>query len=251
MFCHTSLSCEYPTCYSPASFFFMLIVFFSTVVMLGMGIGMVLLFWYLLYIRKRKILVSGILDGHLKWGDEEHIKGWDPEERGIFATLFADADMQWYEAVLRRDRSMLSGLYEQYEFRYMLIHPWIFVFKATLLMVVLYSGEPNTLPLMAWSALVELMQLFLFTFANPFLDPWLDMLQKAGSVHQIIQLGLMGFYRADIFENPKKVVAGYFMIAVSVVYIAIVILVIAVVVVIPICCSDDAEEKAEEREPAA
>jgi len=133
----------------------------------------------------------------------------------------------------------------------MLIHPWIFVFKATLLMVVLYSGEPNTLPLMAWSALVELMQLFLFTFANPFLDPWLDMLQKAGSVHQIIQLGLMGFYRADIFENPKKVVAGYFMIAVSVVYIAIVILVIAVVVVIPICCSDDAEEKAEEREPAA
>ena len=137
---------------------------------------------------------------------------------------------------------MLRPLYEQYEFCNMCVHPVTFLFKAALLGVILYVGEPNSLNVIMAAALVEMLQLLFYALTEPFISAWIDLLGKSGPLHQVIQLALLCVYRADTFNDPESTRAVIFMIVVTCVYMSIVLLVIAVVVVAPMCASDTVEE---------
>merc|ERR1719333_1203734 len=108
----------------------------------------------------------------------------------------------------------------------MFVHPVTFVFKVAILVVVLYSGEPDSLRLIIYSSIVEIVQLLYFVITAPFIDSWLDFLAKSGSLHQVAQLGLMCMYRADTYEDPNAASTTWWMVGLSVVYLILVIVVI-------------------------
>jgi len=241
VFCHASLSCQYPTCYFPVTLAFFFMSFVSSLMIFVIGIGLV---WFLVstvWERKITILESNALKNHLT--DNFCAGCQDPEPyfpgTATFTdVLFVSCD-EWpgydpYQQLLARDASMFKGVYEQYEFRWMVLNPVTFFFKIFIVMAVLYAGEPNSLRLIVAAGVVEILQLVFYMTTSPFTDPWLDVLSKGGSLHQVAQLGLMCVYRADTYDDPEKKDAAYVMIALAVLYLILVIVVIVVVVGVPV-----------------
>jgi len=72
-----------------------------------------------------------------------------------------------------------------------------------LLLVVLYAGEPNSLRLVVGCGFVEGTQLLFFVLTNPFTDPWLDILQKAGSLRRRVPRADGGFHSVVPWERAK------------------------------------------------
>jgi hypothetical protein len=134
----------------------------------------------------------------------------------------------------------------------MVIHPITLIFKIAVLLVVLYAGEPNSLRLIVASGLAEGSQMLFFALTSPFVDPWVDLLSKCGSVHQIAQLGLMCIFRAQTYVNPKNRSAAVGMILVGTAYLCVAFTVIAVTVIIPaaIAFIEARRRKAHEEEKA-
>jgi hypothetical protein len=237
IFCHSTLLCEFPDCYNPATPMFLALAIGSAVVLLMFGLGLFWMFLSVVWDRKEAILRSSALRNHLMkhpvlpcFDPQPHDPGQDVNYGDIF---LVSADAVGYASLLREDTSLFRGLYEQYEFRWMCVHPFTFVFKIAIVCVVLYAGEPNTLRVILLSGLVELVQLVFYLATEPFTDPWLDILAKGGSLHQVIQLGLICLHRADSYEDPDKNGAAYAMIFFATVYLILVLVVLAIVVVIP------------------
>jgi len=243
VFCHVSLSCQFPTCYSPATPGFMLMAVASLMVLIFMGIGMVSYLFGVVYRRKKLIISSGCMPEEVLFlGNEVYQPG--QHSLHMFNVLRMDCDpMSAWETLIERDNTMFRPLYEQYEFRNMCIHPVTFLFKAALLIVVLYAGEPNSLDIIVASAIVEIVQLLMYSITAPFLNPWIDLLGKSGPLHQVVQLGLICVYRADTFNDPKSTRAVIFMILFTAIYFTIVIIVISVVVIAPLCASEETEDQ--------
>jgi uncharacterized membrane protein len=236
-FCHSTLLCDFPDCYNPATPTFLALAIGSAIVLLVFGLGLFWMFLSVVWSRKKAILRSSALRNHLTknpllpcYGSEPHEPSQDISVGDMF---LVSADAVGYASLLREDTSLFRGLYEQYEFRWMCLHPFTFVFKIAIVCVVLYAGEPNTLRVILLSGLVEIVQLVFYLATQPFTDPWLDTLAKGGSLHQVIQLGLMCLYRADTYEDPNKNGAAYAMIVFATVYLILVLVVLAIVVVIP------------------
>jgi len=242
VFCHVSIACQFPTCYFPATPGFMVMAVASTFVLLLVGFGLVAFLWVSVYRRKKLLLSSGVLDGFVVLGNTRMPKN---QELTFFTVLKADCPIPVWEAVVDKDSTMLRPLYEQYEFRNMCLHPVTFLFKGALLLCVLYGGEPNGLSIIVWSAIVETVQLLMYVSMDPFLSPWIDLLGKSGSIHQVAQLGLVCWHRALTFRDPKDLTAMYVMLGVSSMYFTVVIVVIVFVVVIPACTKDENEEAAD------
>jgi hypothetical protein len=237
IFCHSTLLCDFPDCYNPAAPAFLSLAIGAAVVLLVFGLGLFWLFLSVVWDRKEAILRSSALRNHLMkhsvlpcFDPHRHESGQEP---GLGDVFLVSADPVGYASLLRDDSSLFRGLYEQYEFRWMYIHPFTFVFKIAIVCVVLYSGEPNTLRVILLSGLVELVQLVFYIGTEPFTDPWLDILAKGGSLHQIVQLGLVCFYRADTFEDRHKRGVAYAMIFFATAYLLLFLVVLGIVVVIP------------------
>jgi hypothetical protein len=237
LFCHATLLCDFPDCYSPATPTFLALAIGSAVVLLVFGLGLFWMFLSVVWDRKEAILRSSALRNRLK--KHSLLPCFDPRPHeprqnvGVGDMFLVSADAVGYSALLREDTSLFRGLYEQYEFRWMCLHPFTFVFKIAIVCVVLYAGEPNTLRVILLSGLVELVQLVFYIGTEPFTDPWLDIMAKGGSLHQIIQLGLICLYRADTYEDPNKKGLAHAMIFFASAYLLLVLVVLAIVVVIP------------------
>jgi len=250
VFCHSSLACEFPDCYSPPTPAYLVLALLSGLVLLFIGVGFVAFLFGFVAGRKVALVKSGILnpgDMHF-WGqspdpvvDEDGWPDGDTPEvapkrapASMLEVLTCDIAADKWQAILQRDESMFKGAYQQYEFRYMAVHGPLMVFKLLQLGVVLYAGEPNSLTQLAAAGLVEVAQLAVLVATNPFTDPWIDALSKAGAVHQVGQLGLMGLFRADVAEDPGRRGAAFAMIGLATAYFVLVVAVIVFVVVVPV-----------------
>jgi hypothetical protein len=289
VFCHVSLMCTFPDCYSPPTPSFLLLALASGLILLFIGVGFVAFLFGFVAGRKVTLVTSGIFEPeHLRfWGQGNIGEGaggggapaGQPQDAGsagmpgqvqstgdlaamdstaaattttaaaelddslvdearfpatTLEVLTCDIDDAQWQAILQRDESMFKGAYQQYEFRYMAVHGPLMVFKLLQLGVVLYAGEPNSLTQLAAAGLVEVAQLAVLVATNPFTDPWIDALSKAGAVHQVGQLGLMGLFRADVAEDPGRRGAAFAMIGLATAYFVLVVAVIVFVVVVPV-----------------
>jgi len=234
IFCHHSLSCQFPECYFPATPAFMGMAVVSLFVLIFMGVGMVGFLWHSVYRRKKTIITAGIIPPENLWLGNTL---FDVSEEPTFSqTILMDCyPMTQWDAILDRDQTMLKPLYEPYKFQHMTLHPSTFVFKVAIVAVVMYAGEPASIYVIIGAAIVELVQMFLYSLTEPFLDHWIDLLGKAGPIHQVVQLALLCVYRADQFEDPDEDRAVIAMIVISLIYFVIVIVVVIVIVIIPLC----------------
>merc|ERR1719197_1000992 len=214
VFCHSSLACEFPDCNDPATPSFLALSLMSGLVLLFIGIGFIAFLFGFVAGRKVALVKSGIFepaDLNFRGQAPDPVldeNGWPdgdspevPPKRmptSMLEVLTCDVDEKKWAAILQRDESMFKGAYQQYEFRYMAVHGPLMVFKLLQLAVVLYAGEPNSLTQLMAAGAVEVAQLLALVLTNPFTDPWIDALSKAGAVHQVGQLGLMGLFRADV-----------------------------------------------------
>jgi hypothetical protein len=227
--CHVQLVCSYPGCYEKITPAFVAMVGFSAVLLLILGLGLVLLMCIVVFRRKERLVRSGVLSGQFSIGGQEMRQ--DPAT--TWQVIRCDLPAHVWQGVLSLDKSMFKVLYEQYEFKYAVFQPVTLVFKVLLVAVVLFVGEPNTLQQLVGAAAVELLQLGFYTFTNPFVDPWIDTLAKAGSLHQVLQLALMCQYRVNTARNPTDRAIGQAMFAVAVIYLCFVVVILCVLVAVP------------------
>ena len=236
VFCHVRLSCQYPTCYDPATPMFMFMSVWSVFTLFFVGFGMVGYLWYAIYRRKLILVHSGILDQYVYIGDDPDAvdpDGLSGKDLTFYELLQVDCPVEVWSRVMSFDNTMFKPLYQQYEMRNMLLYPSLFVFKALLLIVILFVAEPNSTGLLAAAAFVELVQLAIMIFASALVNPWIHLLTKCGSIHQITQLGLSFLDRAVTFSNPNNRVSAVFMVMATSAYLSVVILVIFVVCLMP------------------
>jgi hypothetical protein len=231
VFCHVSLACVYPTCYSPPEGVFLALVLVGGLVLLFIGVGFIVVLTLLTYRRKAIILKSNIVDESAL----EFVGKTDDHRVPTTMLQIVQCDIPRHEwsFITARDQSVFKGVYEQYEFRYMTIHASLLVFKLAQLGVVLFLGEPNSLSQLMGAAGVEFAQLVFFSATNPFTNPWIDTLSKAGCLHQVGQLSLMCFFRADIYEDADNRSVAYAMLGLAVVYVVVIVIVVIVIVGIP------------------
>jgi deleted-in-malignant-brain-tumors protein 1 len=261
LFCHSSLNCHFPHCYQPGTPVFLALALGSALVVMFFGIGIIAFLFFVVFERKRLLLGSTILrDFGLQRESLFRPKcTYDPEPyqpeghgrqpTGYDVLSVGLDDESAYLAVIAEDRSMFKGLYEMYEFRWMYVHPVTFLFKVAILFVVLYSGEPNSLRLIVYSGVVECSQLLFYIVTEPYTELLLDVLTKAGCLHNVAQLGLMSLYRADTYLDPTNDRVVFVMIAIAIIYVLLAVVIIFIVVVWPNlrkACSSRPDDELEE-----
>jgi len=247
LFCHVSMACEpgFEVCF-PATAAYMGLAYVSAIVLLLMGLGMVVALWVMIYRRKKMIVFTGIIAEHLRLNGEP----WTDQEKSFWNILNAECDNEVWDAMMSLDSSMLKEMYAQYRFAHMCIHPFTFVVKAAILVIVLYAGEPNSLRLIAGVGFVETVYCVMLLLTHPFLNPWIEALAKCGAIHQMMQVGLVSYHRAANFLDPKNQTAAYGMIAITVFFIGFAIVVVVMVIGVPACNKEEMEDDQKKREEA-
>lgn len=262
IFCHSSLSCSFETCYRPAAPFFLFMVLASTLFVFIVGFGLFALMLIVTFQRKKRLIVANAFSELSVWG-----KVWTNRERlplRWYEIVACDAPLAEWSRCLESDRCVFKSVYEQYEFKYMMVQPVTLSFKLLLVAAVLFFAEPNSLGQLLAVAAVEVLQLLFLSVTNPFIEDSIDTLSKIGGMHQVLQLGLMCFYRSDLYTattteilSPAgpggagaSLIEPKIMIAVSSVYIFIVVGLLVWIIGCPMIKAKMAARRQEEEEAA-
>jgi hypothetical protein len=230
IFCHRSIRCQFPDCYSPATPGFLFTMACGCCLLAILGVALVMFFASSVFERKRTILRRELMKQYVETLPFEFCRADKDYESVINVITAKCTDERAWAAVLRYDTSVFKGLYEGYEFQYMLLQPLVFVGKLVVIAIVLFVGEPDSLTQIVAVTVVEIVQGVWTIVTAAYIEPWIDLLAKATAVHQVTQLGLMCLYRADTWENPKAIGTAYGMIAVAVLYLVVLGIVIKNVV---------------------
>jgi hypothetical protein len=186
-----------------------------------LGVALVMFFASAVYDRKKTILQKGLMKEYIETLPFSFCREDTKFESVINVLTARCTDERAWAAVLRYDTSVFKGLYEGYEFKFMLLQPMVFMGKLITIAIVLFVGEPDSLLQIVAVAILEIVQGVWTLLTAAYIEPWIDLLAKATSVHQVTQLGLMCLYRADTFEDPRKIGTAYGMISVAVLYLVV------------------------------
>jgi len=156
-----------------------------------------------------------------------------PRPEGFWAKATADIDRDFWQLILSYDETMVESLYSSFDFRNMGLHPFFLFFKLALVLPVVFM-EPNTVEQLAVAAVAEGLQLVFLLNAAAFLNPWVDFIGKAGSMHQLLQLAWMALHRVTVYDQPDSAGFGPVMVTTTTVYFLILLVVFLKVVVGPL-----------------
>jgi hypothetical protein len=175
VFCHSSLLCDFPTCYSPPTFLFLAVAFLGG--MYGGAAVLMPLAMFQYAANQKYNFVCAMARFHHP-GDAETASEMPTSIVGRLTCALPD---HLWQSILVRDRTLLKSVYHQYKFQYMWLHGPLLLFKLAQVLVVLYAGEPNSLTQLTAVSIIEVLQLVTYLACRPFSDPWIDALSKAGS----------------------------------------------------------------------
>ncbi len=88
--------------------------------------------------------------------------------------------------------------------KYMLCHSRYYVVKILAIGGILYVSEAGFLLQLIYCGCIEFLMLLHFMIEEPYVDPWMDFLAKVGAVHQVLQVGLLCFFRVEVAVDPTK-----------------------------------------------
>jgi hypothetical protein len=201
--CNPIYQCEFPHCYNPPSQGFLAAVAFACLVLVGFRLLVVVL-WTVELSRRKKVLNALIDDSECMW--------------------------TWFLAM---DSSILSALYRKYEFLYMEVDPSLQLIFQVALSAASAFTQKETRPQVLSLAVVEGLNCAFLSVSNLYADPWMDILAKVGSIHQIVQMALLSNHRALALDDPNTNVMSPVMIGVAGAYFIFVFLVTRHTVYVP------------------
>ena len=239
--CDRFYICEFPRCYDKISSIFGIAVVGSALVLVVLGLGLLAFEWAMIIQRKLSVVNSGLWNEHLispmclfraKLGGSNTEEGVSYQPTNILSKVFCGMNSDAWREILRRDRSTLKGLYEQYEFHHIWIHPMLLLFKLSLVVAVVLSIPDSVEQLGAMGA-VEVTQLILISATNPMSDPWINLFTRASCIHQVLQLAYMSFHRVIVYEHASSIGMSPAMIATTVLFFITAVVVVVFAVVVP------------------
>jgi len=137
-----------------------------------------------------------------------------------------------WERYLAVDVSNLFPLYYMLEFEWMFLPPIILLHKAAILAPNVLM-EDESLPQFVVTAAVEtVFGIFVF-WTQPYLNPWVDTIYRAGSVHNIGLLGLISLTRAFAASGDSERL-DVVMITWTAVYLGFVVCLLVATVLVPV-----------------
>lgn len=201
--CHPTYQCDFPMCYREPSALFIVAVVSACLILVLFRVWQTASFTAVL-IRRRKFLAPLVRDYDRIW--------------------------LWY---LDMDTSVLSALYRKYEFSFMVLDPVLqFATQISLCCVASFTTDSSPTQVVATFVAEGANCLFL-SVTNLFIDPWMDILTKLGSVHQLAQMGWMSWHRALLIGDPFTSLMSPVMLATSAAYLIVVILITYYTVIKP------------------
>jgi hypothetical protein len=236
LLCKFPIACSFRGCYNPAEVGFLVLAGISAVVLVMFGLGLLPLLYFGMMKRKRMII-----EGHLA----ETAEGGAAEDRAAVTTpqlMVMNLPHRAWAAITKYDTSRAKGFYAPYEFRYMLFIGPLLLFKAGQVLALLLL-RPDSVEQLVAAASLELVQFVIYAVTEPFADPWMDLLAKAGFSHQVGQLGLMLVHRGSVMSDPlARGAAPFLMVGLGVAYVLFVGGFVAKKVVAPFAAAKRAEK---------
>jgi hypothetical protein len=217
--CHPIYQCEFPNCYAKIETIFFVAVIYSAFTVLFLGLGLPLFFYREARGRKLAILESGALD-YL----------WPEGERQT--AVFTKIPSATWNKILALDGSMMKSLYEQFEFRFMVLQGTTLVMKFLIICPSAFA-EPNSIVQLLGAVAVEVAQLAFVLVFSPFVDHWINLFGKIGSLCMICLLGFMCLHRVSLANDPEAAGYGREMIIVITFYALMFLFIIFKVVILP------------------
>jgi hypothetical protein len=137
-----------------------------------------------------------------------------------------------WERYLGVDTSNLFPLYYMLEFEWMFLPPLILVHKAAILAPNVLM-EDESLPQFVLTAVVETFFAIFVFWTQPYLNPWVDTIYRAGSVHNIGLLGLISYSRALAASGDSEDL-DIIMVTWTAVYLGFVVVLLVATVLVPV-----------------
>jgi hypothetical protein len=224
VFCKFPMQCIFQGCYNSLEQRFAIAALFGAFALIVFGAGLILLIADTAQYRKNLIVTENVIDpGRLS--------------RTPLATLLqrlaCNMGKADWESITELDQSKAKALYADYEFRWMLLHGPLLLFKCAVVFVIVHM-EAGSLGQMYAITSVELLQLVVSLLVSPMQDPWVDVLAKLGFLHQVAQLSCVGYFRHIVYENPRgRDGVPVVMLILSCTYLAALLCILAYAVVVP------------------
>ena len=152
-------------------------------------------------------------------------KAWITSTR--LSTLSTD---EW-DRFLAADESFLVHTYKTLEYEWMTFSPLLLVYKLILLCPLTFI-EANTFSQMAAVCCVELLFGIFIFWSQPYLNPWVDTMYRAGAVHSVVLLGLTCWHLV-LQANGDSSGLGLSMLVCTSIYMCFVVLMLLLTVVWP------------------
>lgn len=104
---------------------------------------------------------------------------------------------------LHTDHTSLSSLYQNVIYERMHFPVLLLAFKLVLVLPAILV-EPRSLNQLGLVLMVEAVYGLFTVAASPYLSPWINCLNRIGVVHQLLLVGLQGFYAYEVERNRGR-----------------------------------------------
>ena len=207
--CHPQYQCIFDRCWSDPNMMYVIGLLMSFNVVLFVGLGLIVVELWVLF--KRRYALVPILP------HRDIIRSFK-----MWCLPTQQVRKEYFMQFLKYDTSMLKSLYQPFEFAFLWFNPLQLAFKAGVV-AALVMAEPNGLVQLACCSLVEVVYALALVLFRPFSNGWIEALARVGSLHQLVQLGLMCLHRVKVADEPTSIGHGDQMIAAAIVYIVCVV----------------------------
>ena len=221
--CHPLFQCEFGNCWVDLKLSYIIFAIFAAGALLVIGIGYLASTSYVVLKRMltlRKVLPSVPIK---RKGVMKLLAGLLPKskvKRGI------------YFDYLKIDNTILRAIYSPFEFQHLWAAPATLLYKLVIAIVVLVTAR-NSLTQLTLAVAVETIFALIFYTTMPCKNIWIDLLWRFGSMHQLVQLGLMSLHRVVIRSNPKGTGYAHTMSVLTFTYIGCIGALLMAIVVVP------------------
>jgi len=211
--CHPVFQCVFGTCWENVEPLFAIAAYLEIVILVFFGVGIPLFVVYVLNARRGLLQLALRSREYHKRYLEDDVDGGIERLVDIIEKEFLEEGIPTEQAkktekialgewlrFLGSDDSVLASLYDQLSADWIFYLPLMLLFKLALVIPPIFF-EPDSFDQMAGVAGAELAFALFVCTTTPYMSPWVDLLQRASSAHQLFVLGLQALQAVALHEG--------------------------------------------------
>jgi hypothetical protein len=263
--CHLSTVCDYRACYDHPQPEFLIVAYFSGLVLVLTALALTPFYVEMVVIRKLRLLSSGLFNHdafdpiHARRRCKEAGTTEDPCFGADGYTFIGQSDsaraprtllqrvsahvpcVAWHRVLIASDDSMFKALYQPYTARFAAVHPVFFLWQYLAVVFILFIGARGSVQQLAAVSALEAVFAIAIVVSRPFADASMNLLAGLGATHQVALLGFDAFYRVESYNRDAVLEDGELvdwatglMVTVTPVFLVVIAAITLYAVVVPI-----------------